>query len=57
MQPLELAGLILIGWCTLSVVVAAGWSRFMSDVHRRERKVVLPRRMLRRTHDQAARAA
>jgi hypothetical protein len=33
---MERAGLILAGWCGLSLVVAAAWSRFMQHLHRQE---------------------
>ena len=56
MQPLEMVGLVLIAWCALSAVVAAGWSRFMSDLHRREPQTVPARRMPRRTHHRVMRA-
>jgi hypothetical protein len=49
MAPLETLGRVLIGWCALAVVVAAGWSRFMAPLrrweqHRSEQPLATPRR-------------
>jgi hypothetical protein len=41
---LEKTGYIILSWTTVSLLLAVGWSRFMSRLHCKELTLVIPER-------------